>query len=106
MLILNFTKNICREIVHRGTDSELDHHIQRRRISRTLFAELSGHLVGTVKTAITPGDSGNVSVDSDTYHCSAPLLSKGKLDIGTKVIFQQNMQSGDWEIIAAECPEE
>ncbi|MDO5579649.1 MAG: hypothetical protein Q4G69_00805 [Planctomycetia bacterium] len=106
MLKIHFTGKICREIVLRGTDPELDHQIHRRRISRGAVIENSGHLIGSVASTVSANSPGNVEVGAISYSCTAPLLGSETLSAGTLVIIQKNRDSGDWEIIAAQCPED
>lgn len=64
-----------------------------------------GHLVGSTQSAISgPSATTNVNVNGKYYECSCPILSgNGKISAGKTVVISRNMQSGDWQIIAAEC---
>jgi hypothetical protein len=64
-----------------------------------------GHLVGSTQSALSGSSATtDVNVEGKSYECNCPILTgNGKISAGKTVVISRNMQSGDWQIIAAEC---
>lgn len=113
MYISHYGKKTCRTIVHFGSKVVIHCGIKHKKTRKTrrVSNKRKGHLVGTLESELSGNTSksrvivGNNNNQSK-YECSAPLLRADEtLEAGTLVIIMQS-ESGQWHIIAAQCPED
>ncbi len=112
MFISHYGKKTCQSIVSYGTKVVIYCSVKHHRVRRPrVFSKNTNHCVGTLNSEIrSSSEEKYVTVTmknnmTKQYKCFAPLLRSGEtIEAGTVCIIDQD-RSGNWNIIAAQCPE-
>lgn len=100
------TKKTAEKIIELGTDQRIDLRQKITKLQKRYRKRFNGgHLVGSLSADLAYNAEGSITIDNKIYTVHAPLLRSGEtIEAGTVCIIDQD-RSGNWNIIAAQCPE-